>query len=89
MFYLWRRGKPVFFLVIPLLFMLAMPAWALLSTLPQWLDAEQKNWPLIIIGSFTLILEAWMIVEGLILLPGVRGVLERSAAENRVESKTT
>ncbi|MFG0248780.1 MAG: carbon starvation protein A [Phycisphaeraceae bacterium JB051] len=87
MFYLWRRGKPVFFLVIPLLFMLAMPAWALMTTLPDWLAAEQKNWPLIIIGIFTLILEAWMIVEGLILLPGVRGVLERSAAENRINSE--
>ena len=89
MFYLWRRGKPVFFLVIPLLFMLAMPAWALLTTLPDWLAAEQKNWPLIIIGIFTLILEAWMIVEGMILLPGVRGVLERTAAENRINSEAT
>ncbi len=89
MFYLWRRGKPVFFLVIPLLFMLAMPAWALITTLPDWLASEQKNWPLIIIGIFTLILEAWMIVEGLILLPGGRGVLERTAAENRVNSEAT
>ena len=76
-------------LVIPLLFMLAMPAWALLTTLPDWLAAEQKNWPLIIIGIFTLILEAWMIVEGMILLPGVRGVLERTAAENRINSEAT
>ena len=79
----------MFFLVIPLLFMLAMPAWALLTTLPDWLAAEQKNWPLIIIGIFTLILEAWMIVEGMILLPGVRGVLERTAAENRINSEAT
>ncbi|HAI13189.1 MAG TPA: carbon starvation protein A [Phycisphaerales bacterium] len=81
MFYLWRRNKPVYFLVLPLLFMLAMPAWALMTTLPDWMHADTKNWPLIIIGICTLILEAWMIVEGLILLPGVRGVLERTATE--------
>jgi carbon starvation protein len=89
MFYLWRRNKPVYFLVLPLLFMLVMPAWALLSTLPDWLHADVKNWPLIIIGIFTLILEAWMIVEGLILLPGVRGVLERSAGEKVSELTST
>jgi hypothetical protein len=69
--------------------MLVMPAWALLSTLPDWLHADVKNWPLIIIGIFTLILEAWMIVEGLILLPGVRGVLERSAGEKVSELTST
>lgn len=82
MFYLWRRNKPIYFLVLPLLFMLVMPAWALLSTLPDWIGSDTKNWPLIIIGICTLILEVWMIIEGLILLPGIRGVLERSAAEN-------
>ena len=27
-FYLWRRNKPVWFLALPMLFMLIMPAWA-------------------------------------------------------------
>ena len=81
MFYLWRRNKPVYFLVLPLLFMLVMPAWAMFTTLPDWLHAQVKNWPLIIIGISTLVLEAWMIVEALLLLPVVRGVLERTALE--------
>jgi len=83
MFYLWRRNKPTYFLVLPLLFMLVMPAWAMLTSLPDWLHAEIKNWPLIIIGISTLVLEAWMIVEALLLLPVVRGVLERTALEKR------
>ena len=29
-FYLWRRGKPVWFAVLPLVAMVVMPAWAML-----------------------------------------------------------
>jgi len=76
-FYLWRRGKPVWFLILPLVFMLIMPAWAMLVLLPEWFSAETLNWPLIIIAIATLALEAWMIVEALLLVPRVRGVLER------------
>jgi len=83
-FYLWRRKKPIFFLVLPLIFMLIMPAWALYYQLvheavgmdQSWLGAEKKNWPLIIIAIATLALEAWMIVEALMLFPKVRGIVE-------------
>lgn len=73
-FYLWRRSKPVFFLVLPLLFMLVMPAWAMLMKLPEWWG--EGRWVLVVIGIATLALEAWMIGEALLLLPRVRGVLE-------------
>ena len=82
-FYLWRRGKPVWFLILPLLFMLVMPAWAMLYLLPDWLRAESKNWPLIVIAIATLALEAWMIVEAVLLMPRVRGVLEAEVVEIR------
>ncbi len=82
-FYLWRRGKPVWFLALPMVFMLVMPAWAMSWQLfvgsedhPPWMFADQPNWTLIVIAVATLVLEAWMVVEAILLWPKVKGVLE-------------
>ena len=82
-FYLWRRRKPVWFLALPMLFMLIMPAWAMSWQLfvgsehhPAWITADQPNYILIVIAIATLILEAWMVVEAVLLWPRVKGVLE-------------
>jgi carbon starvation protein len=82
-FYLWRRSKPVWFLVLPMLFMLIMPAWAMTWQLfigsddqPAWLYADSPNWALIVIAAATLVLEAWMVLEAVLLWPKVKGVLE-------------
>lgn len=78
-FFLWRRDIPVWFIVIPMVFMLVVPAWAMLSDLPKWLDAENPNWVVIIVGVSTLLLEAWMLIEAVILWPKVKGVIEAVA----------
>jgi carbon starvation protein len=78
-FFLWRRGVPVWFVVIPMVFMLIMPAWAMLSDLPTWFQEENPNWVVIVVGVSTLVLEAWMLVEAIILWPKVKGVLEVKA----------
>ncbi|MEM1446305.1 MAG: carbon starvation protein A [Planctomycetota bacterium] len=75
-FWLWRRGKPVWFLAVPMAFMLVMPAWALLAQLPAWWNAAEPNWVLIGIAVATLALQAWMVAEAVLLWPKVRGVLE-------------
>lgn len=83
-FYLWRRKKPVWFLALPMVFMLVMPAWAMVWQLfvkgigmpTSWLGAESRNWPLIIIATVTLLLEVWMIFEAVLMWPKVRGVVE-------------
>ena len=83
-FYLWRRKFPIWFVVIPLVFMLIMPAWAMLWQLlvkgvgmdTSWLGAKNPNWALIFIAIATLALEMWMIIEALLLWPRVKGVLE-------------
>jgi len=78
-FYLWRRNKPIWFLVFPLVFMLVMPAWAMLLYLPEWLQTEPKNWALIAMAIATIALEVWMIIEAVILFPKVQGMIEPEA----------
>ena len=75
-FWLWRRGRAIWFIVLPLVFMLIMPAWAMGLQIPQWLASDNPNWVLIAIATATLLLEAWMIVEALRLFPAVKGKLE-------------
>ena len=81
-FYLWRRNKPIWFAAIPMAIMLIMPAWALtwqlFNTETGWLASENQNYLLGSIGVGTLCLQVWMIVEGLLLLPRSRGVLEEA-----------
>jgi carbon starvation protein len=83
-FYLWRRGQPVWFLILPMAFMLIMPMWAMLVQLfigsvenPSWLS--QEKWLLVGIGLATIILEVWMIIEAVRLFPRAKGVLETAA----------
>ena len=73
-FYLVRRGLPTWFAVIPMLFMLAMPAWALAIDVQRWWAGG--SWALVAVTAVMLGVEAWMIVEAALLWPKVRGVLE-------------
>jgi carbon starvation protein len=88
-FYLWRRRIPVWFMVIPMVFMLIMPLWAMLWQVfiggegnPSWWG--QGNWLLVGVALATLALEAWMIVEAVRLFPRVRGLLETAPPEEAV-----
>ena len=82
-FYLWRRGKPVWFLILPMILMLIMPMWAMTWQLfvggadsPSWIS--QGKWVLTGIGLATMLLETWMVVEALVLFPRARGILEHA-----------
>ncbi|MEZ6056568.1 MAG: carbon starvation protein A [Planctomycetaceae bacterium] len=81
-FFLWRRGVPVWFIAIPMIFMLIVPAAAMLMELPNWIAAAQKGdhtkWLVVFIAIATLLLEAWMLFEAAITWPKVKGVLEES-----------
>lgn len=71
-FWMRRQKLPIWFVVIPAIFMLILPAWAMsyqifvqaLGSTKSWV--QQKNWLLVSIGVTSLALEAWMIVEALI-----------------------
>lgn len=83
-FYLWRRGGAVWFIVVPMVFMLVMPPWAMVLQMvgsgsggAGWI-ADGK-WLLVGVGVATILLEIWMVVEAVLLFPRVKGVLERGA----------
>lgn len=83
-FYLWRRGITIGFLILPLIFMLVLPAWAMIwqtfignANSPSWWS--QEHYVLVCIAIITLILEAWMIFEAICLFPRVKDVLEAGA----------
>ena len=89
-FYLRRRGRALWFLLMPMGFMLLMPMWAMSWQVfvgsadnPRWLlpAVGATNWPLALIGIASIAIEIWMIVEALLVWPRVRGVMERGATD--------
>lgn len=85
-FYLWRRGRAIWFLVFPMGFMLIMPMWAMIHQLfksPGWLVGDKPDYLLGGIGLATILLEIWMIVEAVKLFPKARGVLEENALDQQ------
>lgn len=85
-FYLWRRRVPVWFLILPMVFMLIMPLWAMMWQVfvgdggnPSWIS--QRNWVLVSIALATVVLEIWMVIEAIKLFPRARGVIEANAVQ--------
>ena len=85
-FYLWRRGRAIWSLAIPTVFMLIMPIWAMTHQLffaPGWLVTDEPNWLLGSIGLATIALEIWMIIEAVKLFPKAKGILEENALDRQ------
>ncbi len=92
-FYLWRRNKPIWFIVIPMIIMIVLPAWALLwqlfnansgwfyaydQTQLRWVFTYPENLLLGTVGIITLLLQVWMVVEAIVMWPKAKGVLEEA-----------
>ena len=82
LFWMWRRQLPVWFVVIPALFMLVLPALAMVMQLfigdGAWLTGETPNYLLGIFGIATLLLEGWIVFEAIAAWPKAKGVLEET-----------
>jgi len=90
-FYLWRRSKPVGFVLVPTVIMIALPAaallWQLFDPASGWLVAgASQNWLAGSIGLVTISLQIWMVVEAVIAWPKVKGVLEPQLSDDEVVS---
>lgn len=85
-FYLWRRGRAIWFLIVPMVFMLIMPMWAMIHQLfssPGWLVGDKPDYLLGGIGLAAIVLEIWMIIEAVRLFPKAKGVLEENALDQQ------
>jgi carbon starvation protein len=82
LFWMRRRNMPLWFVAIPAVFMLILPAWALcyqlfhrsLGAETSWL--RQGDWVLAGFALVTLAVEVWMIIEAVRMWPRIKGVLE-------------
>lgn len=77
-FYLYRRNKPIWFALLPMIVMIILPIWALVW---QMFNAQsgwwqQQNYLLFSIGGATLLLQFWMVAEAIVAWPRAKGVLE-------------
>ena len=71
LFWMKRKNLPIWFVAIPTVFMLIIPAWAMLYQVfvaaigsdKSWI--EQGQWLLVGMGLATIVLEIWMIWEAI------------------------
>ncbi len=74
LFYLRRTNRPLWFAVLPAVFMLVMPMWAMIlqvfvgsGAVPGWIPSG--NWLLASFGIVSILLEIWIVAEALRLFP--------------------
>ncbi|CAN5487440.1 carbon starvation protein A [soil metagenome] len=82
-FWMWRRRIPVWFVVIPTVFMLILPAWVMVYQIFIKAVGSEQGWIaggeylLASIGIATLAMEIWMVAEALRAWPSAKGILEK------------
>ena len=73
--FLYRRGKPIAYTMIPMIAMLIMTVTAMVLKLRTNLSA--RNWPLLVVGGIILVLVIWLVIESVLAfkrhLPGTDG----------------
>lgn len=74
-FYLARRRKPTWPVLVPMVLMMAMPAWAIVYQMVyNWYP--EGRWELTGFGIALLLLQLWMAIEGAIFWRSAQGQLE-------------
>lgn len=59
--YLHKKGKPIVFTAIPMLFMIIMTSWSMILNMINFY--KSANWLLLFINSIIMIFVVWMIIE--------------------------
>ncbi len=78
-FYLLRHRRPLWFLIAPAALMMGLTNWAMWIQLQGWLT--NQKYLLVTIGGLVMALQIWIIIEGALLWPRVRGVLPEPLPE--------
>ena len=90
LFYLWRRSKPIWFVAVPMAFMVVMPTlalgWQLFDPDQGWVVNFGTKPLLATIGLITLGIQVWMLVEGKLAWSKAKGVLEAPASSRQPDS---
>lgn len=70
--WLVRRRIPAWATAIPMIFMLAMTGWAIVGLLQQFLrpllSGDPVKWHLVVVAGLMLLLEVWIVIEGVRVL---------------------
>ena len=74
-FYLIRRNKPIWFVVVPMILMIIMPLWAMMWNMfaPETGWYFTGNYLLLGVGISIQVLQIWMVIEGFVALRTARG----------------
>ena len=73
-FYLIRHNKPVWFLALPMVLMLVLPAWAMVHNI-VFKYAPAGQWLLVGMGVLVELLQVWLIAEAVLMWRRAKGVL--------------
>ncbi|MFQ5900722.1 MAG: carbon starvation protein A [Thermodesulfobacteriota bacterium] len=68
--YLVRLKKPVYYTLLPMIFILTMTGWAMLINL--WRFISKGDWLLVTLGACIFILEIWLVLEAVVVLKSLR-----------------
>ncbi len=63
-----RRRRPILPTLIPLCFLTVTVGWAAISQMDRLLNAESIAWPQVIVLGFGMLLQLWMLLEGLLCI---------------------
>lgn len=64
--YLYKKGKPIIFTALPMLFMVIMTGWGMVLNIISYYHSG--NWLLFVINGIIIIFAIWMIVEVILLV---------------------
>jgi len=76
----YKAGRPFLFLLLPMVFMMAITLVALPYSLWKFLLADPVSWPLLATGLAILILDFWLIVEAFVSLRRLSAVRRQRLA---------
>lgn len=87
LFWMRRNQLPTWLIILPTLFMLVIPAWAMIHQIffqaigaqTSWI--EQQRWLLVALGAITIILEIWMITEAILSWNKSRPITQPASAK--------